>query len=322
MSDKEKLSVAVGSRSFSYQGVRANRVKDVVDFIVKQGDLVKGAGLSELDVFRANVKPEEAAVAGLADDEAVAAAISKGKEEREKKKAAKAQAGAPAAAAAAAGSDETAAAAAPSVASPAIVEQPAPARVVASEQQPQPSQKPPAPVTKPSTASSAGAAAAAAAANSNNSKGHERTASQPKDMSQQEKQHINEFIMQVLQEPEADLVAALKGTNKQQQQPKPAAADADGAGERASPATMALSRDKDKLAIQLVLPGQTTSKLLSLPRNIKFAELAAAAEKKLGAGAVRLEFQDGDDRIDVDDDDSMEMCLDFFESLGANPSGT
>ena len=43
MSDKEKLSVAVGSRSFSYQGVRANRVKDVVDFIVKQGDLVKGA---------------------------------------------------------------------------------------------------------------------------------------------------------------------------------------------------------------------------------------------------------------------------------------
>ena len=74
MSEKEKLSIECGGKTFSYQGRRSERVKDVIDFIIKAPN-VKG---NELEVFRKNVSDEEANTANLDSDDKIKAAIDDG----------------------------------------------------------------------------------------------------------------------------------------------------------------------------------------------------------------------------------------------------
>lgn len=123
-------------------------------------------------------------------------------------------------------------------------------------------------------------------------------------MSTQERDSINSFINQVLQSnPPSVAVAHVAATPN----PKPAAhADATDESTIAPPKSQA---DGPKVAVYCQEEGNTASKMIYAPKNVSFAEFASMVEKKLGRKMV-LSFFEGEDKIEVDDDDVLQM---FFE---------
>ena len=326
MSEKEKLSIECGGKTFSYQGRRSERVKDVIDFIIKAPN-VKG---NELEVFRKNVTDEEANTANLESDDKIKAAIDDAKKAREAKKAAKAAKG---------GSDTAGKTEEKKddseqqkkdqqqqqqpqqtpLETPAVVNatkdatfenrKPSTNETPSNEQQQQKQQQ----QQEASAQNITGSATATPTTATTNSNSNAAAAA---GMSTSEKQHINEFIQQVLQEPEADLVSVLKAKPNTDAVIAKQNAEAGGSSSTTVPggASSSTTGGGNKISVILAVTGSETNKALIINRSeINFAELAKAAEKKIGVGALRLEFQDGDDRIDLDDDDSLEMFLDIFD---------
>ena len=126
---------------------------------------------------------------------------------------------------------------------------------------------------------------------------------------EQQQQTTKNPCQQQQQLPDPILMAALRAKMNEQQQQQ----NSDGAAAAAS-SSSSPSTNNNKIFITLAVSGTTTNKVIIVNRdNLSFSQLLKAAENKVGITPLRLEFQDDQDQIDLDDDDSLEMFFDIFD---------
>ncbi|CCW61144.1 unnamed protein product [Phytomonas sp. EM1] len=116
-------------------------------------------------------------------------------------------------------------------------------------------------------------------------------------MSSKEKEDLNNFIKQVLQEPPSD-VAALISNNPHL------------GGENADGDHHVTSRIAGKIPVYCQENDTSTKKLVHITPDITFSEFNGIIEKKFGY-KVSLSFMEGEDMIILDDDDVLSMFLEM-----------
>ena len=143
-------------------------------------------------------------------------------------------------------------------------------------------------------------------------------------MSDKERDQINEFIRTVLDGPQTDVATRLRA-GPAVTAPAPSAhgddsnematsqrRDAAAAGQAPQAASTGASDNTNsaKVTVYCQEVGTTVSKLIIVPKNTSFDDFLALVEKKFGSKMV-LSFIEGEDTIDIDDDEVLQM---FFES--------
>jgi WD40 repeat protein len=273
MADKQKLCFFINGKRFGYEGYPANRQRDLLDFIVKR----KTPEDQWVAVFRENQEPTDAALS----DADVAGLVRKAVEARERKKAAKAPKD----------DDE------PGVPAP------------AGEQTPQLPTQPPPEVTQQQLEYAAyqqqyqqqQAEAAAAAAYYQQQQAYQQappTTRGTAQFSEGERESLKGFINQILTESDE---APTRGSGVGYEAPSAHAPSPAGAASAARSSA-------GKLTVYLETKDAAANKIMSVPTSISYAEFEAAVQKKFGV-KMEMVFKNEDDRIILDDDDSLEMFL-------------
>lgn len=126
-------------------------------------------------------------------------------------------------------------------------------------------------------------------------------------MSDTEKATINEFIKEVLTAPIVDVAAKVRAPPQEGNGQLAATNDA----LPASPSIHNLS-SSDRVAVYCQENGAPTSKVVYISKTSSFEDLSAAVEKKYGH-KMCMSFFEGEDKIEIDDDDVLLM---FFEQEG------
>lgn len=124
-----------------------------------------------------------------------------------------------------------------------------------------------------------------------------------------EKDSIYSFIRGVLDTPNVDIAATLKSPPATAAHASPAPLRAEATGDEFAQSTMR----GDKLTVYCQEAGSATSKIISVVPRIGFADMMQVVEKKFGK-PMCLAFFEGDDKIEIDDDDVLAM---FLEQGGA-----
>ncbi|KAG5486663.1 hypothetical protein LSCM1_07915 [Leishmania martiniquensis] len=117
-------------------------------------------------------------------------------------------------------------------------------------------------------------------------------------MSEKERDDLNAFILQVLEQPAQDVAALLR------EEPKPR----NGAEEHTEMALTA--RTSGKIPVYLQEENNSGTKLIYATGSTTFEEFAAIVEKKFGRRMV-MSFYEGEDIIQLDDDDVLAMYLEM-----------
>jgi WD40 repeat protein len=147
-------------------------------------------------------------------------------------------------------------------------------------------------------------AATAFAASASSPAGHESNTSydaidELAGMSSKQRDDLNDFIRQVLEGPTSDVAALLR------EEPKPRAEAEDHKAE------MLTARMSGKIAVYLQEENNTSgTKLIYATASMTYEEFLAVVEKKFGRKMV-LSFYEGDDVIELDDDDVLAMYLEM-----------
>lgn len=117
-------------------------------------------------------------------------------------------------------------------------------------------------------------------------------------MSERERDDLNNFILQVLQQPAPDVAALLH------ENPKPRKDTEDNA-------ELALTaRMSGKIPVYLQEENTSSTKLIYATPHMSFEDFSTIVEKKCGR-KLSLSFYDGDDLIMMDDDDVLAMFLEM-----------
>ncbi|KPA73246.1 hypothetical protein ABB37_01852 [Leptomonas pyrrhocoris] len=118
-------------------------------------------------------------------------------------------------------------------------------------------------------------------------------------MSVKQRDDLNDFIRQVLEGPTTDVAALLR------EEPKPRREAEDHKAE------VLTARTSGKIAVYLQEENNTSgTKLIYATASMTFEEFLAVVEKKFGRKMV-LSFYEGDDVIELDDDDVLAMYLEM-----------
>lgn len=154
------------------------------------------------------------------------------------------------------------------------------------------------------TSPKAPAAAAAAATSASSPAGYESNTSydaidELAGMSSKQRDDLNDFIRQVLEGPSSDVAALLR------EEPKPRHEAEDHKAE------VLTARTSGKIPVYLQEENNTTgTKLIYATASMTYDEFLAVVEKKFGRKKV-LSFYEGDDVIELDDDDVLAMYLEM-----------
>ncbi|KAF5217135.1 hypothetical protein ECC02_010028 [Trypanosoma cruzi] len=133
-------------------------------------------------------------------------------------------------------------------------------------------------------------------------------------MSVEERDSISNFIKQVLEQPEMDLTARMREeSNTFSTVGAMTRNTGPGAGAEDDALTMTLRSTRGKIAIYCQEENSTANKVLYISPNTTFEEFCAMVEKKFGRKMV-MSFNEGEDLIDMDDDDVFCMFLEMSQN--------
>lgn len=139
-------------------------------------------------------------------------------------------------------------------------------------------------------------------------------------MSTKEKDVINEFINSVLLSSAPSVAVANSGVRGGDAAASNASAPSGGGDlhpqqssvhspQLAASTSMATTDQGPKIAVYCQEEGTTTQRIIYAPKNVSFEDFVAMVEKKMGRKTV-LSFYEGEDKVEIDDVDVLQMFLD------------